>query len=328
MLPSLLEGRAKNWSAASLAADLFEMFALYGARDFRSIGHKAIFVANSWRTLQCIGWQHAEPVLRSLAYALLNHSGEPNPAGSDLAPDRPWRENLNRIGRIRRGWTQGKHDPSATRRLLSALATSSASDACELTVEILNAGVAPQSVCDALFLSCGELLMRQPGIVALHASTTTNALHYAFRMCGNDDTRRLLLLQNVAFVTLFRDALPGRGKVRTTRVLELQPHAEAPTDPTAIFAAVGRNNDTAAQRCLAWMRNGGSPSEFVNAARRLVFLKGTDSHDYKFSSAVLEDCYSVSPEFRDHYLAASVFKLRGASEPDNALVSRVQAALS
>ena len=68
---------------------LFEIFARYGARDFRSIGHKAIFVANSWRTLQCIGWQHAEPVLRSLSYALLNHTDEPNPSTSDLAPDRP-----------------------------------------------------------------------------------------------------------------------------------------------------------------------------------------------------------------------------------------------
>ncbi len=62
------------------ANQVFELFARYGARDFRSIGYKAIFVANSYRTLQCIGWHHAEPVLRSLAYALLNHRGSPNPA--------------------------------------------------------------------------------------------------------------------------------------------------------------------------------------------------------------------------------------------------------
>ncbi len=35
----------------------------YGARDFRNIGHKAIYAANAWRTLQAIGWRHAEPVL-------------------------------------------------------------------------------------------------------------------------------------------------------------------------------------------------------------------------------------------------------------------------
>jgi len=76
------------------ANEVFEMLFRFGARDFRSIGHKAIFVSNSWRTLQCIGWQHAEPVLRSLAYALLNHRGQPNPAKSDLPVDRPWRRNL------------------------------------------------------------------------------------------------------------------------------------------------------------------------------------------------------------------------------------------
>ena len=41
------------------ANEIFELLFRYGARDFRSIGHKAIFVANSWRTLQSIGWQHA-----------------------------------------------------------------------------------------------------------------------------------------------------------------------------------------------------------------------------------------------------------------------------
>src|SRR5262245_56348968 len=76
---------AADVAVASLARhaganEVFELFARLGPRDFRSIGHKAIYVANAWRTLQCIGWQHAEPVLRSLAYALLNREGEANPA--------------------------------------------------------------------------------------------------------------------------------------------------------------------------------------------------------------------------------------------------------
>jgi hypothetical protein len=64
------------------AQEVFDLLCRYGARDFRDIGHKAIYVANSWRTLQSIGWQHAEPVLRSLAYALLEHEGS-NPAERD-----------------------------------------------------------------------------------------------------------------------------------------------------------------------------------------------------------------------------------------------------
>ncbi len=66
--------------------EMFDIFAKYGCRDFRDIGHKAIYVANAFRTLQCIGWQHAEPVLRSLAYALLQHEGD-NPAKRDAAAD-------------------------------------------------------------------------------------------------------------------------------------------------------------------------------------------------------------------------------------------------
>lgn len=309
------------------AADLFELFALYGVRDFRSIGHKAIFVANSWRTLQCIGWQHAEPVLRSLAYALLNHDGEPNPSKSDLGPDRPWRDNAQRIDNIRKGWTQGQLDAGATTALLTTLRSGSSDDVCAQVVEVLNAGVSPDSIYDALFLGSAELLMKQAGIVSLHASTTTNAMHYAFRMCGNEDTRKLILLQNAAFLPMFRDALPGRGRVREANVLELTTAADSVEGTADVFADVNRNNDRAAQKSLSWLTAGGTPKEFIDDARRLIFLKGTDSHDYKYSSAVLEDCYSVSPEFRNRYLAASIYKLRGSKERDNGLVDRIRSAL-
>ena len=88
--------------------ELFELFARYGCRDFRSIGHKAIFVANSWRTLNCVGWQYAEPVRRSLAYALLareNQGG--NPAENDYAADRPGRKNISLAKKFRstRPWS-------------------------------------------------------------------------------------------------------------------------------------------------------------------------------------------------------------------------------
>src|SRR6202008_4850594 len=82
------------------AGEVLEVFLRYGARDFRDIGHKAIYVANSWRTLQTIGWRHAEPVLRSLAFAILEHEGS-NPAQRDADQDRPGRENLRRVTRIR-----------------------------------------------------------------------------------------------------------------------------------------------------------------------------------------------------------------------------------
>jgi hypothetical protein len=58
-----------------------------------------------------------------------------------------------------------------------------------------------------------------------------------------------------------------------------------------------------------------------------VFLKGNDSHDYKFSAAVLEDYGHLSPGWRERYLAASVFWLNGSGAPENPLVQRARRAL-
>lgn len=311
------------------AGETLELFAQYAARDFRSIGHKAIFLANSWRTLQTIGWQHSEPVLRSLAYAMLNHNGEPNPADSDLSPDRPGRRNAELVKRIRPGWQLGKSDPAAVTELLVTFRSQSDADASKAVVDVLNRGVSPQSVFDAMHLAAGELLMRQPGIVALHAVTTTNALRFLFDHTGSSDTRRLLMLQNAAFLPLFREAMRSRGAVADTRIDALQASGQSGNaiSVDSIFASVRREPVSAAEQTFGYLSGGHEADDLMNAARRLIFLKGTDAHDYKFSSAVLEDFYKISPEWRNQYLASGMYNLRGSSDKDNGLVDRIRAAL-
>jgi hypothetical protein len=314
--------------------EVFELFYRFGARDFRSIGHKAIFVANAERTLGAIGWHHAEPVLRSLAYALLMHERR-NPAQHDLAPDRPWRENLERARRIRDDWQHAtadrQTDAAATAELLDTLRTSPVGEACDLAVEVLNRGVGPQTVWDAAFAGAAEVLLRQPGVVALHAMTSANALHYAYRHSGDDMTRRLMLLQGVAFAPLFLDALRVRGLV-APRQIEAIGEAVDPGEPAPdldeVFAEVRRDRHRAAAKAVHYLKSGGRPEDLIDAARRLVFLKGRNSHDYKFSSAVLEDYYHIAPAWRDRYLATGFMYFRGSTEPDNALVERTRAALS
>ncbi|HAV64500.1 MAG TPA: hypothetical protein DCY13_19295, partial [Verrucomicrobiales bacterium] len=171
------------------AQQVFDLFCRLGARDFRDIGHKAIYVANSWRTLQTVGWQHAEPVIRSLAYALLEHKGG-NPADRDAEADRPGRANDERLHQIRPGWQAGQSSAVAANELLATLRTGTWDEASRLAVEQLNLGIAPGSIWDAVFQSAGEMLMRRPGIGSLHASTTANALHFAFQRTGMDETRR------------------------------------------------------------------------------------------------------------------------------------------
>lgn len=312
--------------------DVYELLFRYGARDFRSIGHKAIFVANSYRTIQCIGWRHAEPVLRSLVYALLNHEGQDNPARSDLPADRPWRSNVELAKSIRADWREGKSDDGATLELLAALRNGSPAELPKLIVEQINRGVATSSIWDALLVGSGEMLARQPGIVGLHTVTTTNAMRFAFENVADDDTRRMVLLQNAAFLAMFREEMRRRGTVGDVAIDKLEP-AEVGDQPRekqidAILRDIGGDKLSAARRVLAYRHGDGDPTPLMDAARVAIFLKGSDSHDYKFSSAVLEDYYHVSPTWRDRFLAASVFWLRGSQGKDNSLVARTRAALA
>ena len=308
------------------ADEIFEIFARYGARDFRDIGHKAIYVANSFRTLEVIGWQHAEPVLRSLAYALLDREGAgDNPARADLAADRPYRENLRALHQIRPEWLDGRPSEAATTAMLRTLRHATPQDARAQAIELLYRGVAPASLFDAFFEGAAELMMRAPGILSLHATTFTNAVHYAWRRCRDDHTRRLLVLQNASFLPLFRG-----NTERGVEIDRLEPAALEHTGRDAleeIFSEVSRDRLTASRKLLTFLNRNADATPVADTARRLIFLKGTDSHDYKYSSAVLEDYRTMAPRSRDRFLAAAMFYLKGTGHPDNQLVSRARAAV-
>jgi hypothetical protein len=285
-------------------------------------------VANSFRTLEVIGWQHAEPVLRSLAYALVDTLRDGNPSKKDLPADRPFRRNLSAAESMRGDWLNGKLSSAASTEILRAVRDGSAADASAKTIELLNKGVAPQSIFDGVFEGAGELLMRTPGILALHAVTFTNAIYYAFQHCHDDKTRRLLLLQNAAFLPLFR-AQQQRSDVRIDELEPVKLETRGEEAVAEIFADVSRNDTrlNASRKILAYLQDKGDVRLLADTARRLIFLKGTNSHDYKFSSAVLEDYEHLSPPWRDRFLAASVFNLRGSGDNDTDLVKRIRAAL-
>ena len=318
--------------ATSARARSYELYYRYGCRDFRSIGHKAIYVANSQRTLSCIGWQHAEPVVRSLAYALLNRESNSNPAKDDLPADRSGRHNAEIAKKIRADWQDGKLDSAATTDLLATLRQASPTAASDKVVEMINGGTNPQSIWDAILVGAGELLARQPGIVGLHAVTSANALHYAYQDAAGDDTRRIAMLQAASFLPHFLEAMRGRnrGQIADLKLDQLAPAEEKPKDGSPvehIFRQIGSDRQSAARHVLAYLGGGGSPTELINAARVVIFLKGRDSHDYKFSSAALEDFYHVSPDWRNRYLASSVFNLKSSTDRDNSLVQRTREAL-
>lgn len=312
---------------AAGAHELFEIFSRFGMRDFRDIGHKAIYVANSFRTLEVIGWQHAEPILRSLAYALLDRSGaNVNPAKADLPADRPFRHNREVVSQLRADWTVGRRDPEAAREILAVARTGSPSDASARVVELINRGVSAPAIYDGIFQAAGELLMRAPGILSLHASTCMNALHYAYQHSQNDETRRLLLLQSASFLPLFRGN--SKNDQLCIDALEpVQPGASSKETLAEIFSDISTDRLAACRKMLGFLQQSPDPSPIMAAARRLVFLKGNNSHDYKFSSAVLEDFYHLASPARERFLAAGAFYFRGSGGPDNDLVGRIRSAL-
>jgi hypothetical protein len=310
------------------ADEIFELLCRYGVRDFYEIGHKQIYVANSFRTLQTIGWHHAEPVLRSLAYGLLDREGAKKHSGKPDAHELIlFQRNLESLEKIHAGWLDGRIRSKATSDLLQTIRAGSGEEISDKVIELLNRGVSPHSVFDALFDGAGELLMRAPGILSLHATTFTNATHYAWQRIRSDETRRLLLLQNAAFMALYRGGSQGPAGVRIDSLEPTPTKASGPGAIEEIFAEIGSDRLAASRKILSWLRQSPDPKPLADAARRLIFLKGHDSHDYKYSSAVLEDYRSVAGPWRDRYLAAAAFYLKGSAAPDNDLVKRTRAAL-
>lgn len=317
------------------ADEIIEALWRYGARDFRSIGHKGIFVANSWRTLQTIGWRHAEPTMRSVVMALLDigsgrQGGKSNGKGGSFDD----KEHLANVERAKRAqprlpasWTGSGHDDGATRDLLDAMRAGSVADACDQVLAQLQSGkTEAQGAWDAVHLAAGELIMRQPGILGIHAVTSTNALHYAFRTAANPETRLLLLLHGVAWMGRFREAMMGRGgKLGSVKITELP--AEPTSDDEAkatleVLELIGKDTPAAASRAFALAQKHPQPDGYAKMARRLIFRKGTDAHHYKYAAAIFEDYGLVSPAWRPHLLATSVYYLRGTQQPDSKLMTR------
>jgi hypothetical protein len=308
------------------AAETMEPLWRAGVRDQRDIGHKAIFTAQCWRTLQTIGWEHAEPVLRSLVFGMLDLRGDDR-----RRPVGPYETNLENAAKIRPEWTIGREDPAATKALLQVMREATPEAASAEAVKLLNQGIAPGSIWDAAILAACELIMHSPGIIAIHATTATNALHYIYGASGDDTTRRLALLQAVGWQPMYRGRLKlsdATGIDTLAASTEAKP-AAGDEAVGAIFAAINDDRKKAADQTLAYLAHGGSPDLIFDAARRMIFHKGRDSHDYKYGAALWEESlWSTDPRWRSAMIAASMFNLPGAKTADSPLMIKAREALA
>ena len=313
------ERAAASLARASGAHRVFELLSRYAVRDYRYIGHKTIFVANAWRTLQFIGWRHAEPVLRSLGRALAAYyHQEGHPARSDNRADRSWRHNLGLLSKLRGDWQDGTIDDAATTNLLAVVREGGDQDASEQVVELINHGTSPRSLWDAIMCGVGEVVMRWPDFNTLHAATTMNAMHYLYQMTQSDQTRKLILLQAAAFATFFRSESNQRVRfdVRVDALDPLEPESSGAETIDEIATDLGDDRVRAARKALAYLARGGDPRSLFERTRQWMLSKGSNAHDYKFGAAVGEDFWSMSGTWRNRQLAASLFLARSPAESD------------
>jgi hypothetical protein len=310
-----------------------------------SLGHHPIMVANTWRTLEALGWQHAEPVLRYLARNLSKHDA-----------DRTYEPNLERarkaLSRFPADWATNEANRSATLEMFRLLRQAKTDAVCDLICTQLSSGqVKAGAVWDAVHLVAADLLFRyKKGGIAIggyliHAVTSTNALRCGFDCCGDDRARLLMLLQSVGGLG-DQFILPNEkdGQLRDISLLDLKPDdAKAPTSIADVFAmlpnktkdplpkeaeAYRKVSDEACQRSFALLQTPANLVTFKRTARSLLCVKATrDPHDLKYPVAAFEDTSLANSEWRPYLLASSVHALHGTASADSAALVRARKAL-
>ena len=184
-------------------------------------------------------------------------------------------------------------------------------------------------------LRAGELMMLKPSILPIHAVTSSNALHYIYKASGNSTTRLLALAQAAGWMSLFRDQLkPPEG----ASIIALEPISteSKPEEALAdVFTTLSSDRQKAGGKLLGYLQSKShadpraAGDAFFAMARRTIFHKGRDSHDYKFGAAAWEECALASDNrWRAPLAVSSLFNLPGADTPDSPLMKRAREAVA
>jgi hypothetical protein len=312
------------------ALEVIEGLWRYGARDFRNIGHKSIYVVGAWRVLKTIGWRHAEPILRSVAMGMTDYG--PNHRLNNYAfEDQCFLANQERVtiaDGLPGDWTAGQENLAVTRELLDVMRGGDFVAASAKAIDLLSRSkTGATSLWDAVHLMSAELMIRQPGIYGIHTVTSVNALRNAYRESSNSQTRLLMLLQSIGWMCQFRNFMSEvNGGLQEAKITSLTPADVSSNAHDAledIFAEVGANPQTAAAKTLAFAGQHDS-TQFAAFARQLILLKNREVHGLKFPVAIFEDHKLVSPSWRPHMLATATYYLPGTSQPDSPVMQKAR----
>jgi hypothetical protein len=308
----------------------------YSAKDLGgTLGHLPIGVANAWRTLETIGWQHAEPGLRYLA----RETCRPKTDNTFAANEQRLKRSLTQSPP---NWASRKGNRSVTLELYRILRSADADAAGDfICATLISNKASAGAVWDAISLAAADLIFRHRvggnviGGALIHAVTSTNALRYGFGLVANQETRLIQLLQAAGSVA--EGFIGQAAKDKRLRELDLiddlnQLDISDTVTARDIFEQLPKKGDSYQQQdpsereasdhaCRAafqFLQQANTEQPFMQTARTLLCIKAsTDPHDFKYPAAAFEDAFLASPEWRPYLLASSVHALHGTKSPDS-----------
>jgi hypothetical protein len=161
--------------------------------------------------------------------------------------------------------------------------------------------------------------------------TSSNALHQAFLHSKGRRTQLLLLLQAIGWLGQFKDLESSEGKGLRDRTIFDRAPADLPenTDQAVAqaLADLAKGPELAAGKVFRLGEDMATASAFMTAVQRLIFAKADEHHYYKYPAALFEDYRLVSPAWRPHLLAATVYYMKGPTDPDSPVMQRAREAV-
>lgn len=280
------------------------LFDLLAPHVYRGGGvHRWIQLSNSWRTLDVIGWQWAEPVFRGAARVLSQKL--------DWIETwyRPRREKASRdYGPLPAGWAMPKPNVGLTRDLVELIREGDTETALSLIMKgLIRETAKAGAVWDALHLMTAEAYLREPEGNSTHANTGLNALRFGFDLCGDDETRLMIMIR--ALADLCGAYWVQRAKEKPVKITDLTPQniPDKAEDAANAILLDAKTQQEAAVKAFAFALRFPQSEAFWQLYRRLYCRKGDDPHDFKRLAAMWENADVVSPEWRPYLLAASVY---------------------
>jgi hypothetical protein len=309
-----------------------------------TLGHHPIMLANSWRTLDALEWQHAESVMQYLARAFAQDESD-----RSYEPNRELVEKS--VSQLPAQWTAGSANRRATLELFALLRRGHWTKACNQICSQLIAGeLNAQATWDAIHLAAADVLFRYKtggtaiGGVLVHAVTATDALRFGFDCSGDDRARLLMLLQAVAMLDETFIAPAKRDKeLRDMNLLDLDESAKPAVKAVAdVFELLPHKDflyrqkspderaasDEACMGAYTLLQDATTAKLFMQTARGLMCVKAShDPHDMKYPAAAFDDAFKASPEWVPYLLASSVHALHGPRSADSAVLIKARDAL-